>query len=291
VPSRIESLSRIERIAAGTNRTSAAVDEKGRLFTWGLTILLEENEDGELEEFARPSGLGYELDAETESQASPKQVDALSQDRVVGVALAHGFTLAVTDAGAVFSFGFSRDGGLGHGPLTSEVLPRRIETLAQTRLRFVAVAAGDFHALALTEECELYGWGAGRANGHGREERTPQRVAALIGQRVKFVNARDAASCAVTEKGELFTWGMGSLGHEGPQVTPKPKRVAGLSGVEVAAAVIGWEHTLAADADGVVWAFGRRSALSLGALSPEDRSRVRTPTPIPKLRVRVLNSP
>ena len=135
VPTRIESLRRIERIAAGSSLTSAAVDEKGRLFTWGQARLVEEgeDEDGELEEFRVPNGLGYELDAETEYQLTPKQVDALSQDRVVGVAFGHAFTLAVTDAGAVFSFGFSRKGGLGHGSLESEVLPRRIEALAQTR--------------------------------------------------------------------------------------------------------------------------------------------------------------
>ena len=241
VPSRIESLSRIERIAAGTKRTSAAVDEKGRLFTWGRARFVdeEENEDGELEEFELPTGLGYELDAEAEYQATPKRVDALLQDRVVGVALGASFTLAVTDAGAVFSFGFSWQGGLGHGSLESEVLPRRIEALAQTRRRFVAVAAGDVHALALTEEGELYGWGDEEANGHGREERTPQRVAACIGQRIKLVYAHDFVSCAVTEKDELFTWGSSygySLGHAGPQATPT--RVAGMSGVEVAAVAI-----------------------------------------------------
>jgi len=295
VPSRIESLRRIERIAVGSTWTSAAVDEDGRLFTWGLTGLVEtgEGEDGEPEEFEGPTGLGYELDAEIESQATPKLVDALLQDRVVGVAFGHGFTLAVTDAGAVFSFGFSQKGGLGHGSLESEVLPRRIEALAQTRRRFIAVAAGDCHALALTEEGELYGWGDEDANGHGREERTPQRVTALIGQRIKLVNAQDSCSCAVTEKGELFTWGEssaeGNLGHEEPQATPT--RVAGLSGVEVAAVAIRGTHTLAADADGVVWAFGRRQALGLGASGPEDRAAVPTPTPIPTLRVRVLNSP
>ena len=210
----------------------------------------------------------------------------------MGVALGHGFTLAVTDAGAVFCFGFSRQGGLGHGSLESEVLPRQIEALTQTRRRFVAVAAGDFHALALTDGGELYGWGDGGANGHGREERTPQQVTALIGQRVKLVYALDSVSCAVTEKGELFTWGSNydcSLGCAGPQVTPK--RVAGLSGIEVAAVAIAWTHTLAADADGVVWAFGHSSALGLGASGPEDRAPVPMPTPIPTLRVRVLNSP
>ena len=291
VPCRIESLGCIECIAAGTNWTSAAVDEDGRLFTWGRARLVEE-EDGELDEFKLNSALGYRLDAETDSQLTPKQVDALSQDRVACVAIGESFTLAVTDAGAVFSFGFSRV-GLGHGSSDSEVLPRRIEALAQTRRRFVAVAAGFCHALALTEMGELYGWGDACANGHGREERTPQRVAALIGQCVKLVNARYLCSCAVTEKNELLTWGNsggeGSLGHEGLQLTPT--RVARLSGVEVAAVAIDRKHTLAADADGVVWAFGQRSSLGLGASGPEDSAAVPTPTPIPTLRVRVLNSP
>jgi len=294
VPSRIKSLSYIEHIAAGPNSTSSAVDEKGRLFTWGRVRFVDEVvEDGVPTEFEGPSGLGYELDADTEYQATPKWVDALSQDRVVGVALGHGFTLAVTDAGAVFSLGFSLEGGLGHGSLESEVLPRRIEALTQTRRRFIAVAAGKYHALALTEEGELYGWGYEEANGHGREEHTPQRVAALIGQRIKLVYARDFVSCVVTEKGELFTWGDSStedkLGHKEPRATPT--RVAGLSGVEVAAVAICGTPTLAADADGVVRVFGRRRNFGLGAPGPEDDADVPTPTPIPTLRVRVLNSP
>jgi len=163
-----------------------------------------------------------------------------------------------------------------------------------TGRRFVAVATGNCHALALTEEGELYGWGHKSANGHGRKARTPQRVAALIGQRVELVDARNSVSCAVTEMGELFTWGesrnWGNLGHEGQQENT-PKRVVGLSGVEVAAVVMGRTHTLVADADGVVWAFGRRSAIGLGALGSAGNTTILTPTPIPTLRIRVLNSP
>jgi len=85
------------------------------------------------------------------------------------------------------------------------------------------VAAGDCHALALTEEGELYGWGDGDANGHGRAERTPQRVAALIGQRVKLVNAQGLCSCAVTEKGELFTWGVYFLQNPAQMTTSATK--------------------------------------------------------------------
>jgi len=76
-------------------------------------------------------------------------VDALAQDRVVGIALGHGLTLAVTDAGAVFSCGASPRAKLCHGSLDSEILTRRIEAVAQTGGRFVAVAASICRAAAL----------------------------------------------------------------------------------------------------------------------------------------------
>jgi len=289
VPSQIESLSRIERIAAGDNGTSAAVDEEGCLFTWGGAFTL-----GDDDEKLGPNGLGYEVDPEMEGQLTPKRVDALFEECVVGLALGYGFTLVVTDAGAVFSFGYSEEGALGHGALAeSEVLPRLIDALAETGRLFVGVAAGGSHALALTEEGELYGWGDRYANGHGREEPTPHRVAALIEERVKLAVAGPRTSCAVTEEGEIFTWGRSaeySLGHGvlGPQ--PTAKRVEALSGARIAAVAMAETHTLVADEDGVVWAFGNSRALGL-SLDPEAAGPVKTPTTIPALRVRALKLP
>jgi len=201
-----------------------------------------------------------------------------------------GLTLAVTDAGAVFSFGQSTEGSLGHGLSTSEVLPRRIEALTETGRRFVAVAAGDSHALALTEEGEVYGWGNWEANGHGQDlECTPQLV--MAGERVKYVYAHNDCLCAVTQKGELYTWGCcdsSNFGHGIATSQPTPKRVEALSHVKVAAAAICGTHTLAAGADGVVWAFGRRAALGLGDMEAPPGGTVEQPTPIPILRLRTL---
>jgi len=290
VLSRIESLSQIESIAAGDNCTSAAVDKDGRLFTWGRAI--------NPNDATMPSGLGYALDSETESQLTPKWVETLSEDRVVGVALGYAFTLVVTDAGAVFSFGHSEDGALGHGSFEAEVLPRRIEALAQTGRRFVAVAAGDRHSLALTEGGDLYGWGGGRTNGHGRDEPIPHLVAVFVGQRIKHVHAGVVSSCDVTEKGELFTWGWvehGDLGHGDKDQQLTPKRVEGLRVVEVVATAMCETHTLVADEDGVVWAFGVRSALGLSDPDEESESELPEdmlmPSPIPALRVRARRFP
>ena len=280
-PRRIETLERVENIAA-VWITSAAVDDRGRLFTWGRAAWDEE-----------PAGLGYELDPETECQQTPKRVDALSEDRVVGVALRYGFTLAVTDAGTVFSFGSSRFGALGHGLSTSEVLPRRIKALAETGRRFVAVAAGQGHSLALTEEGHVYGWGYGVTNGHGQKQPKPQLVTALAGVRVLLVYAKGYCSCAVTEKRELYTWGYVSLhsfnlGHAVATSQPTPKRVEALSRVKVAAAAICGSHTLVAGEDGVIWGFGERAALGLSEADTPLGDNVVHPTPLSNLRVRTL---
>ena len=281
-PRRIETLERVESIAAG-DCTSAAVDDRRRLVTWGLAAWGED-----------PTGLGYELDPETRMQMTPKRVDALSDDRVVGVALERSFTLVVTDAGAVFSFGSGHCGKLGHGSLQNEVLPRRVEALAGTGWRFIAVAAGINHSLALTEEGHVYGWGDGDDNGHDQNQHTPQQVAVLLGKPVKLVYAGGSSSCAVTEKGELYTWGTGyhfELGHGVATLQPTPKRVEALSGVKVAAAaicVIHTLHTLVAGADGVVWGFGERAALGLGEADAPPGAIVVLPTPIPDQRVRTL---
>ena len=121
-------------------------------------------------------------------------------------------------------------------------------------------------------------------------------MAALIGERVKLVAAGHNASCAVTEKGELFTWSeygilFNHLGHGVHTPQAMPKRVEALAGARVAAVAISAFHTLAADEDGVMWAFGKRLALGLDDPNPEDPQFVMTPTPVPTLRVRALKSP
>jgi len=176
------------------------------------------------------------------------------------------------------------------------MLPRRIEALSLTGRRLVAVAAGMFHALALTEEGKLYAWGHRSESGHGPGQAhhdIPRQVAALAGERVRQVAAGYYSSCAVTEKGELFSWvsgEFGRLGHGSETAGLTPKRVEGLRGVTVVAADTSGGHTLVADEDGGVWACG----LSMPA-GPDDpnapRGPVLQPTQLPALRVRVRKSP
>jgi len=269
-------LAQIESIAAGTDHASAAVDDRGCLFTWGRASWYDET-----------TGLGYEPDRATGCQLTPKGVEALSEDRVVGVALGGCFTLAVTDAGAVFPFGNSY-WALGHDGSTIDVLPRRVEALSEMGRRFVAVAAGVFQSFALTEEGQVYGWGEGSANGHGHDS-TPQLVTALAGDSVVLVYALGCLSYAVTKRGELYTCGIRSshnfdLGHGAAAESRfQPMRVEALRHVKVAAAGVSSCHLWVAGADGVVLGFG--DPLRFG--QPPGYG-MEQPTPIQNLRVRTL---
>lgn len=84
-----------------------------------------------------------------ESQV-PCRVFVFQEVRVVAVAVGDEFTVAVTEAGVVYSLGIG-DGRLGHGEMDdvdNVFLPKRIEAL--DGIHVATVAAGDCHALALT---------------------------------------------------------------------------------------------------------------------------------------------
>ncbi|GFO65029.1 carboxypeptidase regulatory-like domain-containing protein [Geomonas paludis] len=74
-----------------------------------------------------------------------------------------------------------------------------------------------------------------------------------------------AHSAAVKNDGTVWTWGYngsGQLGVVGPDESPSPLQVPGLSGMRAVA--LGQEHTLALKGDGTVWAWGANSGGELG---------------------------
>ena len=138
--------------------------------------------------------------------------------RVLAVAAGWSHSLALTADGAVWSWGCGYQGRLGHGDQQSQLLPKKVETLAGQRV--VAVSAGSSHSLALTADGAVWSWGEGIFGqlGHGDQQAQllPKQVEALAGQRVIAVSAGYRHSLAITADGAVFTWGKGEdgcLGH------------------------------------------------------------------------------
>ena len=79
--------------------------------------------------------------------------------RVYSVAAAYRHSLALTEAGRVYTWGYGAAGRLGHGGFQERYTPALVESLRD--IRVVAVAAGDFHSMALTGGGRVYTWGEG----------------------------------------------------------------------------------------------------------------------------------
>jgi hypothetical protein len=209
----------------------------------------------------------------------------------------------LTEDGEVWSWGANWHGQLGIGQLPVwdpdlEVLegpessPTPVPVLdpsgEQPLAGVKAIAAGDSHSLALTEDGEVWSWGG---NGYGQlgigqlpvwnpdlevsegpeSSPTPVPVLDSAGEQpltgVKAIAAGNSHSLALTAGGVVYAWGAawdGQLGNGATEdSSPSPVEVTGLTGVKAIAA--GDSHSLTLTGDGAVYAWGGGYSGQLGS--------------------------
>eukprot|EP00887_Chlorella_sp_A99_P004833 scaffold4.g4833.t1 len=171
--------------------------------------------------------------------------------------------------------------GLGHA--ADSLAPQLVEALSGKRV--VGVAAGAEHSVCCTDEGEVYAWGWGTyyciGDGDVQNRLSPVRVAGLHGINVRRVACGWRHSAAIDDRGRLATWGWGKysqLGHGDLADQPLPKLVEALAGTRMAIVAGGWRHTLAADEQGRLWAWGWNRFGQLGLGTHEDTA---TPQLVP----------
>jgi alpha-tubulin suppressor-like RCC1 family protein len=257
---------------------------------------------GDIVESEPVAELGY--GSYVHSTGMPCRVFALESERITSVAVGIELTVAVTEAGVVYSFGYC-DRRLGYGKgneQESQLLPRRIEAL--NNIRVATVAAGDNHVLALTKCGRVSSWGAaGRdspvyglgSDGEGGSDGTDRDdayysmlhlITALLGERVRAISPKMEVSAAMTDAGALYTWGDNEHGNLGPgdvRNRDRPTLVQGLQGIRVVGVAIDDRHTLALAADGDDPGLG----ISLQGDGEQVARRTSTPQMIPNLKCTV----
>ena len=97
------------------------------------------------------------------SEYLPRVVESLRGFNVCAVAAGNGFGSAITATGCVYTWGNGICGRLGHGDTIPQCTPSRIEALRDAWV--VAVSLAKYHAIAVTHEGDVLGWG--RAAGLG----------------------------------------------------------------------------------------------------------------------------
>lgn len=185
---------RIIDIACG-NHHSLALTDDGEVYAWG------QNNCGQV-------GSGI-----ITNQGSPRLVNSvLAGKKVVCIACGQASSMAVTDAGDVYGWGYNGVGQLGVGNYVNQVNPIKVPGL--TRVRIVKVVCGHTHTLALTDEGAVYVWGGNSYGQLGIGNKTNACSPVLLGVtemgRVSDIAALhyNHISAAVGEGGRVFMWGQ-----------------------------------------------------------------------------------
>lgn len=139
--------------------------------------------------------------------------------------------------------------------------------------RGVQIAFGGEHALLLTDDGNLWGWGRnsfGQVGADGVGDRLSvserwkiQTLPVLVLNHVKSVSAGGEFSVALRDDGTVWTWGKNDRAQLGDGTTSnhqEPKQI--MSGAAAVAA--GWEFAAALKEDGTVWTWGYNQYGQLG---------------------------
>jgi alpha-tubulin suppressor-like RCC1 family protein len=146
--------------------------------------------------------------------------------------------------------------------IESNLAPQQGTTIASfSSLGYSAVAAGEYHTLALRKDGRVFaaGTNANGELGNGTQTTTyggaPTQVISLSG--VTAIAAGCNHSLALTATGEVWGWGYNHRGQVGVGAVAKqltPVKVSGLPTIKAIAA--GCTHSMALDSAGYVWTWG-----------------------------------
>ena len=190
---------------------SAGITIEGELFTWGKGLFGQ---------------LGH---ANNQSISNPQLVSELSKVKVVQVACGWQHTIALTNDGQVFSWGYGEDGQLGHGNTDDLFKPKLISKLKSRRI--TQIACGHSHSGAIGNG-DLFMWGS---NPDSRlmiekSDNILEPSLTLMSQlknenselfSAKYVSLGVSHSAVITRSGELFTAGSKQDGQLGADTDDK----------------------------------------------------------------------
>ena len=200
-----DTFNNIIAIAAGDAYT-VALKHDGSVFVWGY------NAYGQL-------GTGDKANRYEPTLVSIK--DQNDNDQIV-VAIATGYdhTLALTEDGTVWSWGWNKHGQLGIDNKIDQTAPVKISAFDNdTSAKVVSIAGGYYQSAAVKSDGTVWSWGLGYHHSSGEDkQRTIQT------QPVQVVDLPDAVAVKAGESmtvvrlhdGSLMSWGEddhGQLGH------------------------------------------------------------------------------
>ncbi|XP_031564705.1 RCC1 and BTB domain-containing protein 1-like [Actinia tenebrosa] len=182
----------ITQIACGSHH-SLALTSEGEVYAWGY------NNCGQI-------GSGSMT-----NQSSPRKVaSTLNNRKIVSVVCGQTSSLALSDTGEIFAWGYNGNGQLGVGNNTNQPCPYKVTGLGG--IFMVKIACGYAHALGLSDSGLLFAWGANSYGQLGTGNKNhlvkPMEIASDKGRFIDIAASPSShISVACIANGKLYMWG------------------------------------------------------------------------------------
>ncbi|XP_022846121.1 ultraviolet-B receptor UVR8-like isoform X1 [Olea europaea var. sylvestris] len=239
----------VSTISAG-HYHSLAVTSEGHVWAWGR------NYEAQL-------GRGSLSPRETWNE--PQKVQGLSQVKVRAAFASGVISAAIGDDGSLWVWGKSKRGQLGLGKdITEAVLPSRVEALTEEDI--IKVSLGWGHALALTKDGKLFGWGYyadGRLGKIGEFFETSP-----LDSVASKVESSGENSGSMTEAAEGLIFEAIEKEKNMP-IAWEPTSIKELGDVKFVDMACGLDHSLVLDSDGTLLSGGSNAYGQLGRVNQD----------------------
>lgn len=271
----------VTQIDAGMNHT-LALSADSRIFSWG------DNAAGQL---------GNGGSARSNVPVAVDRSGALAGRTVVAVSGGGNFSLALDSGGLAYAWGENYSGNLGiGGTIPGFTYPNLVPVAVDTNgvlngKNLTAIAAGNYHALALSSEGKVYAWGSNSSgalgNNYANDTFTGSSVpvavdtsGAMSGKTIVAIDAGYYSSLALSADGQVFSWGYNAQQGNGSSPVPVALSASGaMAGKTIVAIAIGGNSSyngLALDSDGKIYTWGFDIASANGTVGSSGPVEVNT---------------
>jgi len=258
----------LTEIVAGKYHT-VAFDSDGKVYSWGWNLY------GQLGDNSTSDS--HIPVAEYSTVAWGKTYSA--------VAVGESHSVALDSDGKVIAWGSNFYGQLGDNTSATRHVATDVFTSGVLSGKTItAIAAGDYHTVALDSDGKIYAWGYNNVGQLGNNSTTESPVpvevntsGVLSGKTITAIAAGYTHTVALDSDGKVYSWGQntnGQLGNNSTSHSSVPVAVytsGVLSGKTITAISAGGYTTIALDSDGKVYAWGYNNVGQLGDNSTTQR--------------------
>lgn len=231
--------------------------ECGRFHTLGLAL------DGTVWAWGQ-NRFGQLGDGTTLDRSKPVRLAQPADKKWKTICAGPDHNLALATDGTLWAWGSNNSGQLGDGTQTDRHTPVAVSALPNRK--WIALAAGTQHSLALADDGSLWGWGRPALLGVDAKDPflAPRPVATQPNRKFNAVTAGFYGSAALAEDGSLWGWGYISGGDGSDSYPLEPVVLAAPLANSWLAVRAGPDDTMALATDGTLWGWGKNDYGQLG---------------------------